>query len=189
MPAFRQELVLRFIRKLAVREHIARLPDGELLQHFVTARDAEAFAALVRRHGPMVLHVCLQLLDNEHDAEDAFQATFLILSRKASSVRKQQSVGNWLFGVANHVATDLKRKRTRRRSHESLVRRPAVTDPITALTVREAQLILHEELARFPEKYRAPLVLCNLEGLTRDEAAKQLGLPFGTLKDRLELAR
>ena len=119
MPAVRQEPVLRFIRKLAVGEHFAQLPDAQLLDHFVTARDDASFAALVRRHGPMVLRVCLQVLDNEHDAEDAFQATFLVLSRKAASVKKQESVGGWLFGVASHAATDLKRKHARRRSHET----------------------------------------------------------------------
>src|SRR5262249_18207891 len=118
-----------------------------------------------------------------------FQATFLILSRKASSVKKRQSVGSWLFGVAHHAATDLKRKRARRRSHETQVRQASATDPLSVLTLREAQFILHEELARLSEKYRAPLVLCNLEGLTRDEAAQQLGLPLGTFKSRLEQAR
>src|SRR5262249_45479742 len=189
MSAVRHEPVLRFIRKLAVREHIAQLPDRDLLHQFVTARDDEAFAALVRRHGPMVLRVCLQVLDNEHDAEDAFQATFLVLSRKASSVKMQQSVGSWLFGVANHAAVDLRRKRARRRSHESRAGQPSVGDPLFGLTLREARTILNEELARLSEKYRAPLVLCNLEGLTRDEAAQQLGLPLGTFKSRLEQAR
>src|SRR5262245_36562975 len=167
MSAVRHEPVLRFIRKLAVREHIAQLPDGDLLHQYITARDDEAFAALVRRHGPMVLRLCLQILDNVQDAEDAFQATFLILSRKASSVKKRQSVGSWLFGVAHHAATDLKRKRARRRSHETQARQASTTDPLSVLTLGEAQFILHEELARLSEKYRALLVLCNLEGLTR----------------------
>jgi RNA polymerase sigma factor (sigma-70 family) len=189
MPGVGEEPVLRFIRKLAVGERCARLSDSELLQRFVNTRDDEAFAALVHRHGPMVLRVCLQVLGNEHDAEDAFQATFLVLSHKASSVKKRESIGSWLFGVANHAATDLKRKSARRRCHESKDVQPAVTDPLSALTLREAQAILNEELARLPEKYRAPLVLCGLEGLTRDETAKQLGLPLGTLKSRLEQAR
>jgi RNA polymerase sigma factor (sigma-70 family) len=189
MAAVREEAALRFIRNLLVRDQFARLPDSKLLDRFVASRDQEAFAAIVRRHGPMVLRVCLQVLDNEPDAEDAFQATFLILSRKASSVKKQQSVGSWLFGVANHAAMDLKRKRARRRSHESQAAEPSVSDPLSALTLREAQTILNEELARLSERYRAPLVLCSLEGLTRDEAARQLGLPLGTLKSRLEKAR
>jgi len=181
--------VLRFIRRLAVREQCARLPDYKLLDRFVGSGDEEAFAAVVRRHGPMVWRVCLQALDNEHDAEDAFQATFLVLSRKASSIKKQQSVGNWLFGVANHAAVDLKRKLARRRSHESQACQVGTTDPLTGLTLREAQTMLNQELVRVSELVRVPLVLCILEGLTRDEAAKQLGLPLGTLKSRLEQAR
>src|SRR5262245_41475927 len=90
MAAVRKEAVLPFLRKLVVRDQFARLPDSKLLDRFVESHDQEAFAAIVRRHGPMVLRVCLQVLDNEHDAEDAFQATFLILSRKASSVKKQE---------------------------------------------------------------------------------------------------
>jgi RNA polymerase sigma factor (sigma-70 family) len=189
MPTVRDEPVLRFIRKIAVREQFARLADGELLKRFVESRDEEAFAVIVRRHGLMVLRVCLQLLGNEHDAEDAFQATFLVLAGKAASVKKQESVGSWLFGVASHAAADLKRKHARRRSHETQARQGSVTDPLSVITLREAQTILNEELARLPEKYRAPLVLCSLEGLTKDEAARQLGMPSGKLKDRLEQAR
>jgi RNA polymerase sigma factor (sigma-70 family) len=189
MSVVRDGPVLRFIRKLAVREQCAGLPDCTLLDRFANSGDEEAFAALVRRHGPLVWRVCLQSLGDEHDAEDAFQSTFLVLSRKASSVKKQQSVGSWLFGVANHAATDLKRKYARRRSHESQAGQATATDLLTALTLREAQAILNQELARLPEKVRAPLVLCSLEGLTRDEAAKQLGVSRGTLKSRLEQAR
>jgi RNA polymerase sigma factor (sigma-70 family) len=189
MPVVREVPVLRFIRKLAVREQCAGLTDSTLLDRFASSGDEEAFAALVRRHGPMVWRVCLQALGDEHDAEDAFQATFLVLSRKASSVKKQQSVGSWLFGVANHAATDLKRKHARRRTYESQSGQATATDLLTVLTLREAQAILNQELARLPEKVRAPLVLCSLEGLTRDEAAKQLGVALGTLKSRLEQAR
>jgi RNA polymerase sigma factor (sigma-70 family) len=189
MSVVRGDAVLRFIRKLAVRELTSRLRDRELLEGFAKKRDEEAFVMLVRRHGPMVLRVCLGVLDNEHDAEDAFQATFLVLSRKASAIKKQESIGSWLFGVANHAATNLKRNLARRRRHEKQVREPSVAGPLAALTMREAQTILNQELARLPEKYRAPLVLCTLEGLTRDEAAHQLGLRLGTLKNRLEQAR
>jgi RNA polymerase sigma factor (sigma-70 family) len=190
MPvASREKAVFRFIRDLAVREQSARLPDHELLRRFAKTRQREAFAALVRRHGPMVYRVCLQILENEHDAEDAFQATFLVLSRKAASVKKRDSVGSWLFGVANHAATNQKRSRARRRSHESQAGQASVIDPLSAVTLREGQAILNEELSRLPEKYRAPLVLCSLEGSTRDETARQLGLPLGTLKSRLEQAR
>jgi RNA polymerase sigma factor (sigma-70 family) len=189
MPSGREQPVLRFLRRLAVRGQATQLQDSELLERFVAKRDEDAFAALVQRHGPMVYRICLQVLDNESDAEDSFQATFLVLSRKASSVRKQQSVGSWLFGVAHHVATNLRRTRGRRRSRESKIAEPLVADPLTALTLREAQTILNEELARLPEEYRAPLVLCGLEGATRDEAAHQLGWPLLKLKNHLEQAR
>src|SRR5262249_51457191 len=189
MPSVRDEPVLRFIRKITVREQFARLADRDLLERFVNAQEEDAFAALVCRHGPMVLRVCLQILANEHDAEDAFQATFLVLSRKASSVKKQKSIGNWLFGVAYHTSTNLKRNLMRRRSYERRVSQLSVADPLSGLTLREAQAIVNQELARLPEKHPAPLVLCSREGLTRDEAARQLGLPLSTLKSRLEEAR
>jgi RNA polymerase sigma factor (sigma-70 family) len=189
MPTVRDQPVLQFIRKIAVRAQFARLPDRELLERFVDAQEEEAFAALVCRHGSMVLRVCRQGLANEHDAEDAFQATFLVLSRKASSVKKQKSVGSWLFGVANHTSTNLKRNLMRRCSYERQVSQRSVADPLSMLTLREAEAIVNQELARLPETYRAPLVLCVREGLSRDEAAQQLGLRLGTLKNRLEQAR
>src|SRR5262245_41052538 len=189
MPTVRDEPVLRFIRKLAVREQFARLADCELLERFVNAQDEEAFAALVSRHGPMVLRVCLQILDNEHDAETAFQSTFMVLSRKPASVKKQKSFGSLLFGVANHTSMNLKRNLLRRCSYERQLRQRPEADPLSALTLREAQAIMNQELARLPEKYRAPLVLCSREGLTRDEAAQRLGLPLVSVKSRLEQAR
>jgi RNA polymerase sigma factor (sigma-70 family) len=189
MLTVRTDSVLRFIRSLAVADGTARLSDRELLQRFAARRDEPAFAALVRRHGPMVLRVCLQSLHQDQDAEDAFQATFLILSRKAATVQKQESLGSWLYGVAHHVATNLKRNLSRRRSHESRSSSTLQADPLASMSVREGQKILHQELARLPEKYRAPLVLCCLESLTRDEAARQLGWPLAKLKNRLEEAR
>ncbi|HKA54581.1 MAG TPA: sigma-70 family RNA polymerase sigma factor, partial [Candidatus Binatia bacterium] len=168
----------------------AGLSDTQLLEQIRTGtEETAAFEAVVRRHGPMVLGVCRQVLRNEADAEDAFQAIFLTLSQKASSIQKHASVGSWLYGVAHHVATNLKRSLARRRSHESRGGTASVADPLSAITVREAQEILREELARLPEKYRSPLVLCSLEDLTRDEAARQLGWSVQTLKTRLEQAR
>jgi RNA polymerase sigma factor (sigma-70 family) len=189
MLAVHANPVLQFLRQLRVAGGTAHLPDRDLLQRFVRQRDETAFAALVQRHGPIVLRVCLQVLHQEQNAEDAFQATFLILSRKAASLRKRDSLASWLYGVAHHAAMDLKRTIDRRRCRENLARPPSQTDPLAALTVREGQEILHQELSRLPEKYRAPLVLCCLEGLARDEAARQLAWPLGKLKYRLEQAR
>jgi RNA polymerase sigma factor (sigma-70 family) len=189
MLAVRPNPVLQFLRRLGVAERTAGLPDRDLLQCFVRQRDEVAFAALVRRHGPMVLRVCRQVLHQEEDAEDAFQATFLIFSRKAASVQKRDSLASWLYGVAHHAATDLKRSLARRRARKNEARPRSPDDPLAALTTREGLAILHQELARLPEKYRAPLVLCCLEGLARDEAARQLAWPLGKLKSRLEQAR
>jgi RNA polymerase sigma factor (sigma-70 family) len=189
MLAVRPNPVLQFLRRLGVAERTAGLLDRDLLQCFVRQRDDGAFAALVQRHGPMVLRVCRQVLHQEENAEDAFQATFLILSRKAATVQKRDSLASWLYGVAHHVATDLKRSLARRRARENRARPRSDDDPLAMLTAREGLAILHQELARLPEKYRAPLLLCCLEGLARDEAARQLGWPLGKLKSRLEQAR
>jgi RNA polymerase sigma factor (sigma-70 family) len=181
--------VLQFLRRLGTAERTASLPDRDLLRCFVEQGDECAFAALVQRHGPMVLRVCLQVLHHEQNAEDAFQATFLVLSRKAAALQKQGSLASWLYAVAHHAATDLKRSMARRRVRENRAPAATTTDPLAALTVREGQEILHQELSRLPENYRAPLVLCCLEGLARDEAARQLGWPLGKVKTRLEQAR
>jgi RNA polymerase sigma factor (sigma-70 family) len=181
--------VLRFIHTLAVGEHTARLADCQLLQRFLTSRDQVAFAAIVRRHGPMVLRVCRRMLHREHDAEDAFQATFLVLSRRAASVRNHESLASWLYGVAHHVATNLRRTLARRLAHERRAGVTPIPEPLATLAAWEAQEILYDEIARLPERYRAPLVLCCLEGQTRDEAAGQLGWPLSRLKHRLEQAR
>jgi RNA polymerase sigma factor (sigma-70 family) len=129
------------------------------------------------------------VLGNEHDAEDAFQATFLVLSRKTASLRHQESVGSWLYGVASRLALKANAQASRRRSRERHALRQSPTDPLAEITVREAQVLLEQELARLPEKHRAPVVLCCLEGLPRDGAAQQLGWPLSTLKSRLEEAR
>lgn len=163
--------------------------DRELLVRFATERDESAVRALIGRHGPMVLRVCSRILGPGHDVEDAFQATFLVLARKAAELQTSESVGSWLFGVAHRVSMKMRTAAARRRSHEREAVGAVPADPVAEVTVREAQGVLDDELAALPERFRAPLVLCCLEGLTRDEAARQLGVTRGTLKSRLERAR
>src|SRR5262245_4269653 len=164
--------------------------DGELLARFVASRDQAAFESLLRRHGPMVLGMCRRLLRHEQDAEDAFQATFLLLAWKAGRLRSPATVGCWLYGTAYRLALKTREKAARRASCERQARPPAAApDPLAKITVREAQAAVDEELARLPERYRAPLILCCLEGATRDEAAQRLSLSAGSLKSRLERGR
>jgi len=166
---------LRHIRTLAAGAGPGQLPDGELLRRFVARRDEAAFTALVGRHGPLVWGVCRRLLSDAHDAEDAFQATFLTLARKAASIRKPGAVGPWLYGVAARSAAQARTDRARRAGKAAPV--PASpADPLAELTGRELSALLDEELARLPERCRAPLVLCYLEGQTRDEAAQQFAV-------------
>ncbi len=163
--------------------------DQELMQQFVGEHDKDAFEALVRRHGPMVLGLCRRILREEHDAEDAFQATFLVLARKAASLRRQEAVGNWLHGVCTRLSLRARADAARRRDREQQAPTPRGTDPLAELTVREAQQIVDEELNRLPEKYGTALVLCCFEGLARDEAAQRLGCSEAAVKSRLERAR
>jgi RNA polymerase sigma factor (sigma-70 family) len=181
--------VLQHIRKMAAVQTYREFSDCDLLERFVAARDEAAFTALIDRHGPMVLGVCRRALPNFHDAEDACQATFLVLARTAASVRKKTSLSSWLHGVAFRVAAKLKRGHARRKSREYGADAPAPRDPAAEVSWREVQAILDEELQRLPERYRAPVILCYLECMTRDEAAKQLGLLPTTLYGRLERAR
>src|SRR5262245_32785863 len=164
-------------------------PDRHLLERFLTHQDEAAFAALVERHGAMVLGVAWNVLRHRQDAEDVFQATFLVLARKAGSVRKQGSVGSWLHGVTHRLALKARAAAAARRRYETCSAGPAPGEPPDDLTWRELSAILHEELQRLPERYRAPLVLCYLEGLTQDQAAEHLGLAKGTLRGRLERGR
>jgi RNA polymerase sigma factor (sigma-70 family) len=162
--------------------------DRELVERFTAGRDNGAFAVLVERHGAMVLGVCRRVLGNEHDAEDVFQAVFLVLSRKAGTLRRKEAVGPWLFGVARRLSLKARQSRERR-DRAVRIPEPIPGDPLDELTVRDARAVLDEELARLPARERGPLVLCYLEGLTRDEAAARLGCPLGTLKSRMERGR
>jgi RNA polymerase sigma factor (sigma-70 family) len=181
--------ILQLIRRISTNPRVKDSPDQELLRRFLGERDESAFEALLRRHGPMVLDVCRSVLGNAADAEDAFQATFLILARQAHSIRKSASLASWLHGVAHRTALRARANSARRQRHEARApERSTTTDP-DELTWREIQQAVHEELARLPERHRAALVLCYLEGNTQDEAAAQLGLAKGTLKGRLERGR
>src|SRR5262249_6722787 len=171
---------------------VGGLSDGELVQRFLTARDGAdqgAFPALGERHGPMGLRVCPEVLGNPHDAQDAFQATFLVLARKAGSVRKADSVASWLHGVALRVARRAKAEASRRRVHELQSAATRAAKPERQGNSPEEWPELHEEIARLPGRYREPVVLCYLEGLSTDEAALRIGCPQGTILSRLSRAR
>jgi RNA polymerase sigma factor (sigma-70 family) len=181
--------VIHHLRNIAAVQTYQGLPDHELLERYVKANDETAFTVLIERHGPMVFGVCRRTLPNFHDAEDACQACFLVLARKAASVRKKASLSSWLHGVAYRLALKLKRDSARRKARELGVNLPASKDPAAEVSWREAQGIMDEMLQRLPARYREPLILCYLECLTRDEAAQRLGLSSGSLHGRLERAR
>src|SRR5262249_47539461 len=145
--------------------------DGALLARFVAARDEAAFAALLVRHGAMILRVCERVLGPGCDAEDAFQATFLLLVDKAATLRRGDSLGSWLHTAAYRIAARARAQRTRRRELERRAERRPEETPALDLAWRELQAVLDEELHGLPEKYRAPLLLCYLEGLSHEEAA------------------
>jgi RNA polymerase sigma factor (sigma-70 family) len=178
------QLIRRTIQDVQVRE----LPDQDLLQRFHSQQDQAAFHALLRRHGAMVLEVCRGVLGNEADAEDAFQATLLILARKAGSIRKTASLASWLHGVAYRTALKARAQAATRHKHEARVPAPQTAEP-DDLSWREVRQVLHEEVSGLPERYRAPLVLCYLEGATQEAAALQLKLAKSTLREHLERGR
>src|SRR5262245_10235560 len=181
--------VLRHVRRVSAAPGAGTLSDGELLHAFLSRHDEEAFAALARRHGPMVLGVCRRVLSHQQDAEDAFQATFLALAQKADSIRDRPALAGWLYGAAYRAALTLKRSAARRRAHEGRARPPAAAEPFADLAWREVEALLEEEIQRLPEKYRAVFVLCCLESQSRAEVARRLGLREGTVSSRLDSAR
>jgi RNA polymerase sigma factor (sigma-70 family) len=193
MANSRLNVVVRQLRRLGAKENARTLQDRQLLDRFVTERDEGAFEALVARHGPMVLNVCRRVLYDPGTIDDAFQATFLVLVRKAASIRQRELLSNWLYGVAYRTAVRAKAESAKRRARESAapvrqaVRRQA--DPLDEITVRELFAALDQHLYRLPSQCRAPLVLCYLEGKTRDEAARQLGCSLATLDRRLGRGR
>ena len=177
------------LRRASVLPGGVDLTDGQLLAQFIGQQDEAAFAALVQRHGSMVLGVCRRLLGNVHDADDAFQATFLILVHKAASLKSCELLGNWLYGVAYNTALAARAKRCRLRSKEKQVLgmpEPAMTQPNDWSDLRP---LLDQELSQLADHYREAIVLCDLEGKSRKEAARQLGIPESTLSGRLTTAR
>jgi RNA polymerase sigma factor (sigma-70 family) len=174
-------------------DHLRRLveqPLGDevLLDRFIERREDTAFATLVKRHGPMVLAVCRRILGNPQDAEDAFQATFLVLARRASSVRPRAAVGNWLYGVAYRTALAARAKITRRFTREKQMEEMPETEEQKEACGHELLSLLDRELHHLPDKYRLPVVLCDLQGRSRKEVARQMGIPEGTLSSRLAIA-
>jgi RNA polymerase sigma factor (sigma-70 family) len=181
--------VVKHLRRGAILGDGAGLSDGQLLECYITGRDQAAFAALVRRHGPMVWGVCRRVLAGHHDAEDAFQAAFLVLARKASAVVPRELVANWLYGVAYNVALKARAGALRRRTRERQVTAMPEPKVVEHDVWRDLGPLLDRELNRLPDKYRVPVVLCDLEGKSYKEAAEQLGCPAGTFGARLSRAR
>lgn len=184
--------IFTHICRIAIRGTEADVPDGQLLERFLADGDAASFEALLRRHGPMVLGVCQRVLCHPQDAEDAFQATFLILVQHARSIVARDNVGSWLFGVAYRTAKKA-RAMGRRWAKEKQMPRfeglPPRFEGSSAGTQPELRDLIDQELSQLPEKYRQPVVLCELEGMTHQEAARHLGWPVGTVSGRLSRAR
>jgi RNA polymerase sigma factor (sigma-70 family) len=180
--------IVQHIRRMVLRDPHG-LTDGQLLDAFLLQNDEAAFEALVRRHGPMVLAICRRVLRNQHDAEDAFQASFLVLIRRAASIAKPELLGNWLYGVAYRTAIKSRIASSRRRAKEKQLAGLPRREPPAEGILEDLLALLDQELHRMPEKYRAPVVLCDLQGLSRKEAARKLDWPIGTLSWRLATAR
>jgi len=188
MSAGRNANARRWVEALLETKELADLPDGQILERFVRDRDEAAFAVLLQRHGPMVLSVCRNILRNAHDAEDAFQATFLVLALKANQIRRHNSVASWLFGTAHRVAH---KSRARKARQQAMERTRAETQTDLSRQIEEQRLRsdwLYEELSRLPDRDRQVLVLCYLEGRTQEQAARSLGCPAGSISRHLRRA-
>jgi RNA polymerase sigma factor (sigma-70 family) len=182
--------LLDYLRRLGpASEDTVDEGDLSLLRRFAGHGDEAAFTALVRRHGGMVWSVCSRLLSQAPDVEDAFQATFLILVRKANAIRRPDLLGPWLYGVARRVADRIRRSAARRRECGQGSADPPAPESTPEVVWRDLRPVLDEEVGRLPEKYRAPFVLCYLEGVTNEEAARRLRCPTGTVLSRLSRAR
>jgi RNA polymerase sigma factor (sigma-70 family) len=192
MPGESSRQVLRQLNTLFHCGASGSLSDEELLEQFVAGSEetAEAaFTALVHRHGAMVLGVCRRVLGNRHTAEDAFQATFLVLARKATAIGRREQLGSWLHGVARRASMDVRLRAARQHAKEKRLSIMSPVERMDEIQKCELRSILDEELARLPERHRAAIVLCELEGLSRREAAGRLGVSEGTLSSRLARAK
>ena len=181
--------VVRHLRRLRSQESGRAGSDGDLIAAFSARNDQAAFAELVERYSPLVLGVCRRVLRQEQDAEDAFQATFLVLARNAGAIRKRESLGSWLYGVAYRVAMRARQQTVRRRAREAQTTMVPPGDPAWKAAWQEVQAVLDEEIQALPEKSRAAFVLCCLEGLPQAEVARRLGVKEGTVWSRLSQAR
>jgi len=192
MPSVHLDTVLRYLRRLRRLSHagvLADLTDAQLLTSFVESRKEAAFSHLLERHGPMVLSVCRRVLRGRDGTEDAFQATFVVLARRARSIRRRDSLASWLYGVALRVAQGFRAKASARFRHERLAATMAKREPEKEPTWEEFRDVIDEEIAVLPEKYQAPLVLHYLEGKTQLETAQALRCSRSTVRDRLEQGR
>jgi RNA polymerase sigma factor (sigma-70 family) len=187
--AGRSGAVLGHLYKLLATRGADDQSDGQLLGRFVTQQEEDAFATLVQRHGPLVLSVCRRLLAHTQDVEDAFQATFLVLVRKARALDQRGSLAGWLYGVAYRIAIRARAQAARRRAHERQAAHMQTEKAVPEPADLELRELLDEELSRLPEKYRSPVVLCYLEGKTHAEAARELQWPLGTVRGRVARAR
>jgi RNA polymerase sigma-70 factor (ECF subfamily) len=189
MPDDVTDPLLRLVRRTAAGDDAREWTDCELLRRYVSHRDDAAFEVLVRRHGAMVWRVCRNRMPEAHAAEDAFQATFLILIRKAASLGQPDKLANWLYGVADRVARRSRQTLTREQERQRPGLETVAAGSVDHEAASDLEVLLHEELRRLPAKYRSPLILCYLEDRTTEEAAKQLRWPVGTLKVRLMRGR
>src|SRR5438067_136623 len=193
MAGARLQNVIRHLGLAVAARTSAGVPDAQLLERFLARRDEAAFELLVWRHGKMVLGTCRRLLRDVHEAEDAFQACFLALARRAGSIGRRDSVGGWLHKVAYRLALGAQARRAKRAHREQPLSDPTPAvdspDPASEAARREVRRALDDEVGRLPDKYRVPFVLCCLEGRSNADAARELGCPLGTVESRLTRAR
>jgi RNA polymerase sigma factor (sigma-70 family) len=181
--------VIQHLRRVALRKDGAGLTDAQLLDEYLSRREEAALAALVRRHSSMVWGVCRRILHHYHDAEDAFQATFLVFVRKAASIASPDLLANWLYGVAHQTALKARATSAKRKTRERQVNDMPEPAAMQSNLWNDLRQLLDQELSRLPDKYRSAIVLCDLEGTTRKEAARQLGVPEGTVAARVVRGR